>query len=386
MGRSGISPTQTHTLFADSRALRVSLLALLAVTVGGCSNDIAPQPEGAGQGEHEGAGQGEQERATRHCDTTATLDVLDLARPAARQSFILERRRARHCPSRVVGRSSTRGRQVLAQLPPSVSSASGLVFATSEIGWAFGPGLAETSDAGASWQEVGTPDRSVLAGAARDGSVALLARADCRPRRVRCPGVLRVSHDAGQSWRSYPVKSMDWQADVDVGRGTAIAFLGKRSLRIDRGGDAKRLRSPCQVAGVASGGEVAIDDRGTSWMVCESAPLRPLRKPIYSIGNDDEAWRRRRVQRVQRGALTEKAGDLAAYGNGQLVLSQYRGAVAYSPDQGRSWRTAVDDDLAVADPSTGTVACPPKGACWAHTTQSHIFVQQKRGRWRPLRR
>lgn len=231
---------------------------------------------------------------------------------------------------------------------PAADAVSGVRFADTADGWAFGPGLWATHDGGRTWHRVGTEGLAVVALAAGGGrAIATLGR--CQPPPAGCASFRVYSTPVtADRWRAIPGTAGEGSiGSVTIAAGTGYVTavtpsggLGQPAMTLLSGpadGSAtwRRLAPPCPAA-FRFAAAVAATPRSDLAAGCGGQPGagNQLKRAYYSA-DGGRTWRRLTSPPVG-GYLTDTSITPA----GTIMLSGDRMDVYISWEGGRAWRSS----------------------------------------------
>ncbi len=174
-------------------------------------------------------------------------------------------------------------------LPSALGRVSGVAFANSADGFVYGPGLAVTTDGGATWTTEsmpGTVSELQIAGGRADALVT------CSSSSAGCQGQVQLFQTAvpGVSWQAVALpRQLVFGASLSVQASMVLVSNGPASstgaqpvdfLLSNNGGSSFSVEtSPC-VPGLGGRGEIAISNPAVIWAAC---PTGMLASPSLSI-------------------------------------------------------------------------------------------------------
>jgi hypothetical protein len=270
------------------------------------------------------------------------------------EAFVLGTAPCAHAPCTSIARTLNRGVTWTARPAPLVPVGApgqrgtvwGIRFATAEHGFVFGDGLWETTDGGARWDRVRTPNGMVLSLAIVPGQVLVLV-AQCRAERSGCPryGLLASRPLSGGIWtgvaNAAAVRLIDPDDLIATQAGVAAAVVATDVivLRPDQPGRTVNpipCRSPGQIPSVA----VASATRLAILCTGEGYTGHTI-KHVYLSDDDGAHW-------TPAGPPSPDgdAGTLAATSTGQLAIATESAAswLFYSATKGAGWKIVNQQD------------------------------------------
>lgn len=176
-------------------------------------------------------------------------------------------------------------------LPGTLGQVSGIAFGNSADGFVYGPGLAVTTDGGATWTAESMPgevSELQIAGGRADALVR------CSPSSAGCQGQIQLFQNAlpgfmlntpfpGGSWRAVTLpEKLTFGASLSVQGTTVLVSNGPASstgaqpvdflLSTDGGSSFSVETSPCN-PGLGGRGELAISDPAVIWAACPTGMM-----------------------------------------------------------------------------------------------------------------
>jgi len=309
---------------------------------------------------------------------------------------------AKPCRSLLL-RTTTDGGRTWADLPapaPFASAGSGgdavrsILFASPRDGWAFGPGLWQTRDGGATWRRVSIPGGLVLDMAAGDGRV-LAATGRCTASGRDCRFGVYTSQTGSTTWRPIPAataRGVEAPSLLVAGR---IAYLasnvplrGKAVLVAGPANGSARWRplrnNPC-----TRPWSMAVAAAAGGWLFagCGSEPGAGQQlKTAYLSSDHGRTWRR--VANPPSGGYI---GSASMTRSGTIFLSGGRMDIYISRNRGRSWQISRSLNYAagLAGAGSGLLAAATSNTT-GYATQWGVYRHQLwltgdgGRRWRPI--
>jgi hypothetical protein len=255
-----------------------------------------------------------------------------------------------------------------------------ILFTSSRDGWAFGPGLWQTRDGGATGPRVSIPGGPVLAMAAGDGRV-LAATGRCTASGQDCWFGVYTSRTGSTTWR--PVA-----AATARGAGSPALFVsghtGYLAINVPLHGRTVLLAGP--VTGSArwrplrnnpcmrpSSMAVAAAAGGRLFIGCGSEPgAGQQMKTAYLSGDYGRTWRR--VANPPSGGYI---GSASMTRGGTIFLSGGRMDIYVSRNRGRSWQVSQSLNSAASQAGAGfDLLAVATGNTTGYATQRGVYRQQ----------
>jgi hypothetical protein len=220
----------------------------------------------------------------------------------------------------------------------------GLRFASARHGFAYGNGLWETTNGGASWRSVAAPARFVVDLAVAGGGGVVALAAPCRAGTNGCSGRLTVYRRSlsGGSWRAIVTTNGAAFDESIAVHGSTVWVLAETQLWISTNGG-RSFRShgqPCAKKAIALPGLTSVADAGAhSYLLCTGqAALGHTVKFVYRTTGTHAAW-----SFQSKPPTPGDAGSLAA-GSDQAIVIATASAASWlylSRDSGRHWSTPL---------------------------------------------
>jgi len=266
-------------------------------------------------------------------------------------AFVLGSAPCSHAPCTLVLRTLDRGRSwrrlsapAEAISVPDGNGLWGLRFADARRGYAYGAGLWQTTDGGASWARMTVPGRTVLAFAFVWNRELVAATTTCRS--IGCAQGVVVYHrpiGAGAWKRVVVTASRGSVVDIAV-HGKVVWLLADYDLYLSKdGGLSFRSHSqPCRPPhggiGIPYPGGITDDGTHTYLLCLGSGYTGGVEKSIYRISGTRSVW-------SQVGQPPSPGGPVgfAAGSDKAIVIAAVSGAswLYRSTDEGRRWRTVL---------------------------------------------
>jgi photosystem II stability/assembly factor-like uncharacterized protein len=222
----------------------------------------------------------------------------------------------------------------------------GIRFATPEHGFVFGDGLWETTDGGARWDRVRTPNDLMVSLAIVPGQVIALV-AQCRAEGSGCPryGFLASRPLSGGIWTAVAnvaaVRLIDPDDLIATQAGVAAAVVGNDVIVLRPGQRGFTLhRAPCSLPDQTP--SVAVISATHLAILCTGQGYTGhTLKQVYLSSDDGARWRL-----AGQPSPDGDAGTLAASADGQLVIATESAAswLFYSGAGGAHWRIVDQQD------------------------------------------
>ncbi|HWE64746.1 MAG TPA: YCF48-related protein [Chloroflexota bacterium] len=241
-------------------------------------------------------------------------------------------------------------------------SAGYLRFATTRIGWLYGPGLFVTDDGGSSWTRQRSPWATVAL-APVGASVWALQEQCASPPSQHCSFRLIVSTDTGHTWHIPAVQprlSGPQQMQLvrtDAGHAWILTFGGSHATllaTVDGGKHWQARGYPCGPVGSFIDRLAAHDDTHL-WLLCGGQPAAGTEfKYLYRSNDGGAHWRRVAKARVPSTATLPLGGylaDLAVTGAARGWLALVRGTLYTTGNGGSTWQPAIS--FSQANPGVG---------------------------------
>jgi photosystem II stability/assembly factor-like uncharacterized protein len=218
----------------------------------------------------------------------------------------------------------------------------GLRFADARNGYAFGQGLWETSDGGASWHKATPPAPTVLSlEAVQDRGLVAVAQS-CQPGKG-CGHRIGVYHQSiGGSWSAVgSVRTYFNDASISV-HGSVVWVLAGLNLYVstDGGGSFQTESQPCPTR-LGQPGSIS-DDGAHVYLLCAgNGAAGSTQKYLYRSAGPNSPW-----TLVGRPPAGGDGGEISAGSDGSIVIATSSGAslLYRSADGGRTWGTALTED------------------------------------------
>ena len=248
--------------------------------------------------------------------------------------------------------------------------------------WLIGRRSYASVDGGRRWRAVGLPsdvEQVILAGH------TALAIAQACVKRDRCGVEFLRSVDGGRAWRRHALPRDT--LDQLVARGPLVAMVTRTRILISDNGGRTFIsrRSPCSVFEPPL---VAIDPADTIWELCAGEPgAGSQEKIVFESGDLGRHWAetlRWTPQSPPTVLDSGYAGTLATPADETLVLTEARGGLTFSDDDGRHWIDTIPD-INDADPAPGWLSFPTPSRGYAWIYENHVFSTTDGGRsWQPV--
>ena len=259
---------------------------------------------------------------------------------------------------------------------PAAEHANGvrnLRLATDQDGWAFGPGLWVTHDAGATWTDQ-SPQRSDVVDIQVAGGTAwrLDRPGNCPASDSTCIYSLSASSDLGRSWAPLAAQPPIQHARVAMVRrgaqdawihaygthqasnGDMVPFGGQFLVTHDDGASWQERQDPCTFGWYGDGLSVSPDGKKL-WLVCGGQPGAGSQGPkaLFTSADDGASWdttfRTDHSPGYVRG-IAAVSEDRAYRGSGRTG-----GSVLETQDGGQTWQLAFREPQ---DRDAGIVVLP----------------------------
>jgi hypothetical protein len=276
--------------------------------------------------------------------------------------------------------------------PDGGSGVSQLRFANLRDGWAFGPGLYETSGGGWPWTQEDTYGQRVLDVEAAAGH-ALAIFGTCTGTgadyAANCTSFTLYSSAAGSTtWT--PVQVPAAFAPINASTAPSLVIAGNTGYLVAPSGAVitgpvtggpwtLAGQAPCKPAGLPSGGFLLAASPVQLLLTCASPPASSS-QPVLFTSPNGLAWQQ--VGPVQAAGTPT---SLASAASGEVVLATTAG-IAVSADAGKTWRSA---SIAGSTPAggfayVGMTNAEQGVAVPADSSLGELFVTQDGGlTWTP---
>lgn len=283
-------------------------------------------------------------------------------------AFVLGSAPCSHAPCSEILRTRDRGRSWRGLPAPRESVSAyfgnglwGLRFADAQRGYAFGAGLWQTTNGGASWQRADAPAPSVLSLQAVQDRELVALGARCPPGGGECQVTLYRRPIRSGAWTAVARGRVPTTGSLAVHSATVWAAFGSTIyVSTDGGINFHAERSPCNALGTW-----ITDDGSHAYALCTgSAGAGSAQKFVYRSGGPGSAW-----THVGNPPLGGGPQGISAGSDGAVMVAAVSGAseLYRSADGGHSWRTPVvrDDggagwaDLGFTTPFDGVVVHGP---------------------------
>jgi photosystem II stability/assembly factor-like uncharacterized protein len=246
----------------------------------------------------------------------------------------------------------------------------GLRFADAGRGYAYGNGLWQTSNGGASWRQGGGPARFVLAlEAVQDRELVAIA-GPCLPGQSHCRnnlGLYRRPIASGAWTRIAAARTVPFEASIAV-HGAAVWALAGNRLYVSRdGGTSFGVHpQPCLPSNPRNGMPSSVSDAGPhTYLLCAgTGAAGSAEKFVFRIGGSESQW-----TRVGSPSRVGDPEEISAGSDQTVMISATSGAseLYRSTDAGANWHTALTQrdggagwaDLGFTTPSDGVVVHGP---------------------------
>jgi hypothetical protein len=270
---------------------------------------------------------------------------------STRTAYVLATAPCAHRPCTEILRTSNRGASWVAlPAPPEKISRPdggglwGLRFANARHGFAFGKGLWETTNGGASWRAATAPARYVVDLAATPRGQVVAMAAPCQFATARCGGLLTLYRRSvtGGGWHVIATTNgTAFDESIAVHGSTVWALAGTQLWISTDGGRSFRLHGqPCAKTpqGLPALTSVA-DAGGQSYLLCTGQGfLSHTVKLVYRTSGAHSRWR------FRSKAPTPGDGGMLAAGSDQAIVIATASAASWlylSRDAGRHWSTPL---------------------------------------------
>lgn len=233
---------------------------------------------------------------------------------------------------------------------------------TERDGWAFGPGLWVTHDAGATWTDQ-TPPAEVVDINVADGSAWQLHRpSDCQARGAPCIYTLSTSSDSGRSWREQASQPPIRRSQLSMVRhgaldawihafGSALASDGSLDstpaggqflVTHDAGATWQERPDPCTFGWFGDALSLSVDATRL-WLVCGGQPGAGSQGPkaVFTSADDGASW-----DTVWKTAFSPGyVHGIVAISADRALLGSARagGSVTETLDGGHTWSLAFQE-------------------------------------------
>lgn len=222
----------------------------------------------------------------------------------------------------------------------------GLRFGDAHHGYAFGQGLWQTSNGGASWQHGPAPARTVLALEAVQDSELVAVAAPCLPGQSRCADGLTLYHRpiSSGNWTAVAgVRTYSFQASIAV-HGVVVWVLAGTSLYVSTNGGASFAShsQPCKPRSSYATPTAVTDDGPRTYVVCSGeGAVGSVAKYVYRATGTESSW-----TPTGRAPFPGNPGDISAGSDSAIVLSAASGAswLYRGTDGGQRWKTVLTED------------------------------------------
>ena len=319
------------------------LAAAAAIAIAGCGSVHAQQAAGSASPAARTTA-----RSVSSSSVPAGFAATSVTWVSPDEAFVLGTAPCAHAPCTSIARTRNRGASWTAVPAPAVPVGApgqrgvvwGIRFATPEHGFVFGDGLWETTDGGARWDRVRTPNGMVLSLAVVPGQVLALV-APCRAESSGCPryGFLASRPLSGGVWTAVAnvaaVRLIDPDDLIATQAGVAAAVVATDVivLRPDRPG---RIVNPIPCPPPAQTPSVAVTSATGLAILCTGQGYTGHTiKRVYVSDDDGAHW-----TLAGQPSPAGDAGILAAAGPGRLAIATESAAswVFYSGTTGATWR------------------------------------------------
>jgi len=222
---------------------------------------------------------------------------------------------------------------------PPANAVGAIVFSSAREGWAFGPGLWQTRDGGATWRKTSLPGGPVQdLGMAGDRVLAVTGR--CGDGGWSCSFRVYSAAAGSDDWRAVPGAAgtgvRPARLAVSGGLGYVFAMtadLGRPLLLTGPADGSARWRSRPEPCRAAWSGALAAAPGGGLFLGCGLEPGAGEQvKAAYLSGDGGRSWRE--VASPPSGGYL---GDASMSPGGTIFLSGGRMDLYVSRDRGRSW-------------------------------------------------
>jgi photosystem II stability/assembly factor-like uncharacterized protein len=291
--------------------------------------------------------------------------------------WVLGTARCAHRPCSMILRTEDRG-QTWVGLPaprerisaPEGSGLWGLRFADANRGFAYGNGIWQTTNGGASWARVSSPGRFVFSLEAVQDRELVAVTAACSLGGGSCRHKLSVFHRpiAGGRWRRVARSGPQaFEASIAVHGGAVWVLTGQRLFHSSNAGRIfSPYAQPCPRHGASLPLPASLADDGPHvYLLCVGQGFTSHTvKYVYRTRGNGSGWRL-----VGRPPAEGDGGELAAGSDRAIMLATYSAAswLFRSQDSGRRWRTPLTQadgglgwsDLGFTTPRDGVVVQGP---------------------------
>jgi len=295
---------------------------------------------------------------------------------------------AKPCRTLLLRRTTDGGRTWAVVPAPDAPSAStgpggdavgGILFTSPRDGWAFGPGLWQTRDGGATWRRVSIPGGRVLGMTAGDGRV-LAAVGRCAASGPDCQFRVYTSRTGSTTWHPVPgatargVKTPSLVVVGDTGYVASNVLLGRTELLagpVNGSGRWRPLRNnPCTRAWSMA---VAAASGGWLFIGCGSEPSAGQQlKTAYLSHDYGDTWRR-----VANPPSSGYVSSASMTRGGTIFLSGGRMEIYISRNRGRSWQISpsLNDAASLAGAGFDLLAATTSNTT-GYATQWGVYQHQ----------
>jgi hypothetical protein len=266
---------------------------------------------------------------------------------------------------------------------PAADAVGSILFTGGGVGWAFGPGLWETTDGGAVWREMSVPGGSVQ-DLAVAGKRVLVITGRCGT----CGFAVYSAAAGSDDWRAVPGAAGPGSARLAVSGGVGYvlamtAGLGRPVLLAGPVNGSARWRSVPDPCGGAWSGALATAPGGWLFLGCGREPGAGEQvKTAYLSDDGGRSWRK--VASPPSGGYLQSASMSPA---GTIFLSGDRMDLYVSRDRGRSWSQSPSLEKAAGlagagFPLTGSAITGTRGfAVQAGVEQRQLWLTGDGGRY-----
>jgi hypothetical protein len=220
-----------------------------------------------------------------------------------------------------------------------------VLFADERDGWAYGPGLWATHDAGATWRRIALGGRAVQRMVA-SGGLVLVSLESCAPADESCDSPHAVAVEATpagrDAWRPVPGAAAGTGVTVQAGTGYAVSSGGHYGTDVQMltgpaDGSARWVSRPlpCQP------GAIALTPVTTTRLLLACALLgaHPATTYLYSSPDAGAHW-----TRFATLGLFDGAAAIEQTPDGTVLVEGIYDGVELSRDGGRTWTKPVTVD------------------------------------------